>query len=69
MEQLFIGIDGVEIVLDDILVTGKNRKEHQERLIKVLDILQKNGLKVKKDKCLFFQKSVFGIYNRQRWVA
>ena len=30
-------IDGVEVVVDDILVRGTNKAEHDSRLIKVLD--------------------------------
>lgn len=58
MEKLLQGIEGVTIYLDDILVTGKNRKQHMERLCEVLRRLEEAGLKIKREKCCFLQKSV-----------
>lgn len=58
MEALIAGIEGVVCFLDDILISGKTKQEHETRLIKVLIILQNSGLKIAMDKCTFFQKSV-----------
>lgn len=58
MERLFINMKNVCCFLDDILVTGKDRKEHMFRLKEVLNVLRNHGLTVKKDKCSFFQDSV-----------
>lgn len=58
MEQLFSDMDGVVCLLDDILITGKDDREHFSRLKVVLERLSNCGLKVKKEKCAFFQDSV-----------
>lgn len=58
MEQTLQGLPGVVVFLDDILVTGKNSEEHLARLRAVLQRLQDAGLKVKRNKCVFFSKSV-----------
>ena len=38
--------------IDDVLVSGKNQKEHDERLMKVLETLQKAGITLN-EKCMF----------------
>ena len=58
MESLLQGLDGVICFLDDILITGTSRQQHIITLKKVLEILQGAGLKVNKNKCLFFQDKV-----------
>nr|CAI5855831.1 unnamed protein product [Callosobruchus analis] len=58
MEQMLVNIPGVVCFLDDILVTGRNDCEHLERLELVFQKLQECGLKVKKEKCKFFENSV-----------
>ena len=37
MTEMFEDIDGVEVVVDDILVWGTSEIEHDSRLIRVLD--------------------------------
>ena len=37
--------------VDDILITGKDDEEHLKNLNMVLEILKKNGLRLKKEKC------------------
>lgn len=58
MEALLSGIEGVSIWLDDICVTGPNRSSHIDRLGEVLRRLNKAGLRLHKDKCVFFKESV-----------
>lgn len=58
MEALLSGLDGVLLFLDDICVTGKDKKEHSERLNQVFDRLEKAGLVLQKQKCLLFQDSI-----------
>ena len=43
MSQLLSGIPGVICDIDDILVSGKSKQEHQERLDLVLSRLEKAG--------------------------
>lgn len=51
-------IDGVLCLLDDILVTGKSKEEHLDRLNAVLTRLQSAGLTLRRDKCHFFEDQV-----------
>ena len=44
--------------MDDILITGRNEDEHLDNLRKVLEVLSKNGLRLRKSKCTFFKKEV-----------
>ena len=50
MSTALSDIEGVEIVVDDILVHGRNQKEHDERLIKVLERTRKLNLKLNSEK-------------------
>ena len=50
MSTALSDIEGVEIVVDDILVHGRNQKEHDERLIKVLERARKLNLKLNSEK-------------------
>lgn len=48
----------VLVYLDDLIVFGRTLEEHEERLLKVLDRLEEEGLKVSLDKCQFGRTSV-----------
>lgn len=52
MEQLFSGYP-CSIIVDDILVWGANRQEHDENLQKVLERCSEINLKLNKKKCQF----------------
>lgn len=56
LEQLFAKLPYVGVFLDDIIITGK--ASHLNNLHKVFEMLQSNGLRVRKDKCMFFAESV-----------
>lgn len=58
MDQLFTNVNGVSVFLDDILITGKDDREHIENLESVLNILKDNNLTVKPEKCKFFAESI-----------
>jgi len=58
MESILQGIPGVVIYLDDILVVGSDRKEHDERLRMVLSRLQSAGLRLRADKCMIRQTQI-----------
>lgn len=58
LEQLFADLPRVGVFLDDVIITGSTVSEHMNNLCKVFDRLQRYGLKVKRDKCSFFAKSV-----------
>lgn len=51
MTELLEDHEGVVIWMDDILVFGATQEEHDERLKKVLDTIEKSGLKLNKPKC------------------
>ena len=58
MDQVLQGLPGVHCFLDDILVTGENNALHLKNLDAVLGRLEQFGLRVQKDKCEFFKKSL-----------
>lgn len=58
MENLLNGIPGVQVYIDDILVTGETTEDHLRSLEEVLRRLEKAGLRVKKSKCRFMQPSI-----------
>ena len=53
MSTLLEGLDGVEVIMDDILVHGHNSEEHDTRLNAVLRIINDSGLKLNPRKCVF----------------
>lgn len=57
MNEILEGIPGVLCHMDDILITGTNEKEHDERLEEVLKRLKAAGVRLN-DKCEFKQKSI-----------
>ena len=58
IEQLVGNFPGVLCYLDDILVTGSTKVEHDNRLVQVLTVLQEKGLRLRADKCIFCTKEV-----------
>ena len=55
MEQI-LNIPGVQIYLDDLLITGSSNEEHLSNVDKVLSKLSEYGLRIKRNK--FFKSSV-----------
>ena len=58
VRQLFENLEGVEVVVDDILVWGSTLQEHDKRLEEVLKQVRRSNLKLNKDKCKFRQSEV-----------
>ena len=58
LENRLATISFIEVRSDDILVSGKNNKEHLVNLEKILKILHDSGLKLKLSKCSFMQPEV-----------
>ncbi|PIK55509.1 hypothetical protein BSL78_07590 [Apostichopus japonicus] len=58
IEQVLQGLPGVQVYLDDILVTGRTKEEHLSNLDQVLTRLKDRGLKLKEEKCDFLRESV-----------
>ena len=57
MEQLLQNIPMTVVYLDDILVSGSTPEEHDRNLRTVLTRLLDKGLRLRKEKCAFRQKS------------
>jgi len=49
--EMLEGIEGACNYIDDVLVWGSTREEHDNRLRKVLDRVSEQGLKLKREKC------------------
>ena len=58
MDIVLQGLAKVICYLDDILVTGISEEEHVTNVEKVLERLQKYGIRAKKSKCAFLCPSV-----------
>lgn len=50
MDECYSGLDGVVAIVDDILVYGSTREQHDTNLRKVLDRSRVRGMKLNKDK-------------------
>lgn len=57
------GCKGVVYYIDDILVTGKTREEHEHNLRQVFTRLEQFGLRIQLSKCHFFQESVMYLWH------
>ena len=51
VSQILENIEGCEVIADDILIWGKDKKEHNERLCAVLDRIKQANMKLNKSKC------------------
>ena len=56
--EAFSDIQGVHTYVDDILVSGTTREEHDERLHAVLQRCRELNLKLNRDKCIFGPESL-----------
>ncbi|XP_046548470.1 uncharacterized protein K02A2.6-like [Haliotis rubra] len=57
IEMVLKGLKGVVVFMDDICVTGHNKRQHMSNLKAVLGVLQKAGLKLRQIKCTFFPET------------
>ena len=58
MSEMFESIEGVEVVVNDILVWGESEEEHDARLIQVLEKARVRNLKLNEAKCHIKQQEV-----------
>ena len=58
LAQTFEDIDGCEVIVDDLLVWGKDEEEHNQRLKKVLERAAEVDLRFNKEKCKCNKKEV-----------
>lgn len=49
---------GVAVYMDDIAIAAKTRQEHDRLLLIVFERLNKNGFKMRVDKCQFFAREI-----------
>ena len=53
IEQVLQGCEGARDISDDIIVHGKTKEEHDQRVCKVLERLKGRGLTLNSEKCKF----------------
>ncbi|XP_062709152.1 uncharacterized protein K02A2.6-like [Aedes albopictus] len=58
MERVLVGIKGVKVFIDDILVFGRNKAEHDQALQAVIDRLKEHGITINEKKCEFGRQEV-----------
>lgn len=58
VEKLFADLKDVVVFVDDIAITGKDKKTHLKKLEIVLQRLRTQGIRVKKEKCLFLKDEI-----------
>ena len=56
MNKVIAGLEGVVCLMDDTLVFGRSKEEHDKRLLATLKRIQAAGLKLNKEKCIFSSK-------------
>ena len=50
--------NGVFGLIDDLLIYGKTKEEHQQRFVMVLRKLKREGVTLNKDKCRFYATKI-----------
>ena len=58
MTELLSDLDGVEVIIDDILIYGKTMQEHDARLNRVMERIKLSGLKLNREKCEFRKSEI-----------
>ena len=53
MSHLFQDTEGVEVIVDDLVVWGEDVEQHDARLRQVLDRCRESNLKLNREKCHF----------------
>ena len=56
--QVFNDCDGVQNISDDIVVYGRDKQEHDQRLKRVMERLKEVGLTLNPDKCEFAMQKI-----------
>lgn len=58
MSQILAGLEGVVCLIDDVLIFGKDKTEHDERLHQALTRIEKAGVTLNPNKCEFEKKQL-----------
>ena len=53
LQQILQSCEGVQNILDDIIVHASTQEEHDKRLENVLSVLQNKGITLNREKCMF----------------
>ncbi|KAG7514644.1 hypothetical protein JOB18_039442 [Solea senegalensis] len=69
MEGVLQGMENVAVYLDDIILTGKDDKDHLQTLDQVLQLLQNAGLCLKRSRWQFMETDILGTQSGQDRVA
>ena len=56
--EILSGVDGTLSMLDDVLVFGKDQKEHDKHLTEALNRIEEAGLTLNKEKCQFSKSRI-----------
>lgn len=52
MTEMLEDIEGVIVYIDDVVVSGRTKEEHDQRLQQVLEVLERNNAMLNKSKCV-----------------
>lgn len=58
IRQILEDLDGVDSFIDDVIIWGSNKSQHDERLKKLLDRAREVGIKFNEEKCEFQVRKV-----------
>ena len=58
IEQIMADVPGINIILDDMIITGDTDEEHLKNIEHALQKLDEHNLRVNPDKCEFFKEEV-----------
>ena len=58
LPQVMSGLQGVDGILDDLIITGSNDERQLSNLKSALERMSGMGIKLKKEKCLFKKPTV-----------
>ena len=58
MTEMLNGLDGVDVIMDDMIIYGKTLEEHDKHLNETLNRIHNAGMKLNKDKCEFQKTSL-----------
>lgn len=58
MSALLRDHEGAVVVMDDVLIFGKDREDHDKNLRKVLETIRASGLKLNRSKCQFGKSEI-----------
>ncbi|XP_055584890.1 uncharacterized protein K02A2.6-like [Uranotaenia lowii] len=58
IDTMLAGLPGTSEYFDDLVVGGRNEKEHQQHLLQTLQRLQEFGFTIRPEKCSFGQKQI-----------